>query len=164
MKLQGPADPMIELSRAGDTVRARVTGGAGYELRFVRDGTPLDPVAVDTDPFEHALVLAPASGESRIRAEVLLTGKPRTVTSHLWLRTPDPAPLEASPAGGCGCRQASTGSAHAVAAFLALALALRARRARYSSVARPRIEPLMHASASSRRRSGVHGMRSPQGG
>jgi hypothetical protein len=84
-------------------------------------------VAIDADPFEHALVAeAPASGESRIRAEVLVGGKPRTVTSHLWLRTADPAPL-ASPAGGCSCRHGA-GSVSAVVPSLLLGLGLLGRR------------------------------------
>ena len=52
VKLQGPDDPMIELSSSqpitGDTISARtttlravVTGGLGGELRFVHDGQPL---------------------------------------------------------------------------------------------------------------------------
>jgi hypothetical protein len=139
VKLQGPADPMIELlpsvAASGDTVRAtsvslraRVTGGAGQELRFVRDGTPLDAVAIGGEDFEHALVVeAPASGETRIRAEVLVAGKPRTVTSHLWLRAADPAPAAPSASGGCGCRQARTGST-SLGPVLALGLAFLARR------------------------------------
>lgn len=122
VKLQGPDDPMIELTSsqpaAGDTVsakrttlRALVTAGAGAELHFVRNGQALDPVAIDADPFTAEVQAeAPAVGEDRWRAEVVINGKPRTLTSHLWLRTgaggEDP-PAAAAPVaavgGGCGC-------------------------------------------------------------
>jgi len=131
VKLQGPADPMIELSRTGDTVRALVTGGAGFELRFVRDGIALDPVAIDGDDFDQTLgVAAPPSGETRVRAEVLVDGKPRTVTSHVWIGVAEPGPAAASPAGGCGCRQARNENALSIAPSIALALAFSRRRTR----------------------------------
>ena len=148
VKLQGPSDPMIELTWAapatGDTVRAqnatlsaKVTGGAGLEFRFVRDGASLPALAIDSDPFEQTItVAAPATGQTRVRAEVLVLGKPRTVTSHLWVRAPDPAfggqpaPRSASPSGGCGCRLGGASGRELVPSaglFLALLLARRFR-------------------------------------
>jgi hypothetical protein len=147
VKLQGPSDPMIELTSAGltgdsvraasATLRAKVTGGTGHELRFVQDGTPLGATAIDSDPFERTItVAAPAAGEARVRAEVLVLGKPRTVTSHLWVRAPDPSQSNAggtSPSGGCGCRLATARSADGVApaaAVVVLSLFWRRRRLR----------------------------------
>ncbi len=111
VKLRGPDDPMVELDVAerdalrveGDTVvaeearfTARVTGGKGNVLRFVQDGLVVATVPVDADPFEHShLLTAPARGETRLRAEVVVASRPRTVTSHLWLaRTFPPEPAE----------------------------------------------------------------------
>lgn len=111
VKLQGPGDPMVELTADRpievDTITAdqvtfsaTVTGApAGAELRFVRNGVPGERVLVDGDPFALEMpATAPAEGEDRVRAEVLIGG-PRTITSHLWLRadpsedpTGDPAP------------------------------------------------------------------------
>jgi hypothetical protein len=139
VKLQGPLDPMIELTPAepssGDTVRAanatlraRVTGGAGLELRFVQDGAPLAPVTIDSDPFEQTIaVAAPEAGETRVRAEVLVSGKPRTVTSHFWVRAGAGGGAyagNASPSGGCGCRLAGTSSGFGLAAWSAWVAAL----------------------------------------
>lgn len=148
VKLQGPADPMIELSSgsawAGDTIRAaratlraRITGGMGHTARFVVDGAPAPAVAVTSDPFDHQLTLAaPEAGETRVRAEVFVNDKPRTITSHLWLRPPearhDP---DVSGGGGCATRsRAEQGAAWpALLGAALLSLGLRARRARQGS-------------------------------
>lgn len=133
VKLQGPEDPMVELHAGnfsiGDTddwdptsgaldVTATVTGGIGQSVRFVHDGKPLDPVMVTSDPFT-----AHTNGsQGRWRAEVMVSGNPRTVTSHLYVNektAPKPA--------GCGC-----GESGAVWALAALALRL----------ARPRVSKL----------------------
>lgn len=116
VKLDGPDDPMAELEAArskdgdalaypGDTLgvrsihlRVKVTKGRGNMVRLVKNGAPLEPVTVDADPFVYdTIVQAPATGEERWRAEVLVEEKPRTVTSHLWLRL-DPAGPEAEQA------------------------------------------------------------------
>ena len=76
-----------------------MTGGAGETVRFVVDGVPLDPVKVDADPFTATLSLAAAEA-GRVRAEVMVDGYPRTVTSHLWLAS-DAADTEAPPECGC---------------------------------------------------------------
>ncbi len=113
VKLQGPGDPMVDLTagdaHAGDTVKqasvtlsATVTGGIGLKVRFVHNGTPMDPVDVTSDPFTATTVAtAPASGEDRWRAEVMVDADPRTVTSHLWVAPPDPPASK-----GCGCDSA----------------------------------------------------------
>jgi MYXO-CTERM domain-containing protein len=143
VKLQGPDDPMVELSSgvspAGDTVlsertrlTARVTGGAGHEVRFVHNGVMLPLTKVTSDPFllERDAV-APEQGEDRYRVEVWVEGRPRTVTSHLWVaRTADargvPGPVpQVEQESGCGCRSAPGGWAAALGLAVA---ALWARR------------------------------------
>lgn len=157
VKLQGPADPMAELSAEpapeGDTVearsvtfRAKVTGGVGGSVRFVHDGKPLDAVAITSDPFEHAVAAdAPSTGEDRWRVEVLVDDHPITVTSHLWVvspgggATPTPAAPTARGVEGGGCSCAARPSAESAPARAALALAAlfaaRRRRRRRGAVA-----------------------------
>jgi hypothetical protein len=124
VKLDGPDDAMVELEASartggdaigfpGDTLgvrsvvlRAKVTKGIGQTVRFVRNGKPEEAVAITTDPFVHETIApAPAQGEDRWRAEALVEEKPRTVTSHVWLRL-DPSGPAASEAAkdddGCG--------------------------------------------------------------
>lgn len=118
VKLQGPGDPMVDLASSiaptGDTVlaerttlKATVTGGAGSEVRFVHNGMRLAEVAVSSDPFSIEVEApAPPEGEDRWRVEVVVDGKPRTVTSHVWVKFAKgigalPPPVES--AGGCGC-------------------------------------------------------------
>lgn len=100
VKLQGPGDPMVELLsdnvELGDTITtddavtfsATVTGApAGSSVRFVRNGQAMPPIAIVDDPFVATVeAVPPAEGEDRWRAEVIVDGKPRTITSHLWLR------------------------------------------------------------------------------
>jgi hypothetical protein len=104
VKLQGPADPMVVLSADApidvDTITAddvqltaTVTGApVGAAVRFVRNGAPGQRVDVTEDPFVLTIdAAAPADGEDRWRAEVLIGAGPRTITSHVWLRA-DPSP------------------------------------------------------------------------
>ncbi len=121
VKLQGPEDPMVELSSSveptGDTVlaegtrlSARVTGARGRQVRFVHNGVRLPLVDVDSDDFRvERDVSAPAQGEDRFRVEVWVNGHPRTVTSHLWVARsadqrglPGPVLPEVEPTA-CGC-------------------------------------------------------------
>ncbi len=105
VKLQGPGDPMVELSSGtampGDTVTAeigtvveisaRVTSApAGASVRFVHNGQiqASEPVVGD-DYTAVATAVAPADGEDRWRAEVVVEGRPRTITSYLWVRGVD---------------------------------------------------------------------------
>lgn len=112
VKLEGPDDPMVELSSsipaAGDTVAAqrttfaaRVTGGAGGELVFVTDGADVAAMPVTSDDFTGELTLdaPPVGQQTRVRAELWLDGAPRTITSHQWLEWG-----EAGGDEGCGCR------------------------------------------------------------
>lgn len=158
VKLQGPDDPMVELTSdppaEGDTVaaqrsvlRAKVTGGKGAAIRFVHDGAPLAPIAIDEDPFVAEVTAdPPAEGESRWRAEVLVDDQPRTITSHLWLRAGSAQPSSPSsssgPAsgasaepdeGGCACAvpgHAGKGPYRSLAALGGLAALLWRGRAR----------------------------------
>lgn len=164
VKLQGPEDAMVELEAAtkkgggdaigypGDTVRARsivlrvkVTGGAGQQLRLVKNGAPMDPVVdVTSDPFVYeTIVQAPASGEERYRAEWLIDDKPHTVTSHVWLSldpngpvaedAPSPAADGGDGGGGCATARGSWGAgalALVALGFLGASAARRRRRGR----------------------------------
>lgn len=151
VKLDGPDDAMVELEAVprrddveglafpGDTIgvrsillRAKVTNGVGQTVRFVKNGTPEDSVVVTADPFVHyARVDAPAEGEDRWRAEALVDERPRTVTSHLWLRRDPAGPDAEAAASDEGCGVAREGGARAPWVGLALAglvAALRRRR------------------------------------
>ncbi len=114
VKLQGPADPMVVLTSTvaptGDTVtadstglKATVTGApAGAMVRFVHNGQVMPPIAVSGEGFVAAIqALAPATGEDRWRAEVLVDGRPRTITSHIWLRE-DPGATPTTSEGETG--------------------------------------------------------------
>ncbi|HEX8438864.1 CehA/McbA family metallohydrolase [Archangium sp.] len=139
VKLQGPTDPMVELTSGvaptGDTVlaegtrlSARVTGARGQQVRFVHNGVRLPLVDVTSDDFVvERDVTAPEHGEDRFRVEVWREGRPRTVTSHLWVaRTaemrgvPGPVPPLTEPTR-CGCGSAP-GWGLGVLALAALAL------------------------------------------
>lgn len=128
VKLQGPADPMVELTLGdamiGDEVfvesasvlKVVVTGGEGHALRLVVDGGPEDEVEIDTDPFVLERTVAQPAKTQRWRAEVLVEGHPRTVTGHVWV---SPAPAGED---GCGCASDGPG------AFVWLLLGLVRRR------------------------------------
>lgn len=150
VKLQGPEDPMVELSGErgelpGDEVavksarvRARVTGGVGHKARFVTNGVPGPETDVTTDPFEISTVAVAEPGKRvRVRAEVLVDDKPRTVTSHIFLQL-DPNGAEAAalppPDGAGGCATdggaPASGAAPFVLAISALVAAWVRARAR----------------------------------
>ncbi|MBX5481106.1 MAG: CehA/McbA family metallohydrolase [Myxococcaceae bacterium] len=120
VKTQGPDDPMVDLragdARVGDTVTgnaargdqikltAVITGAAGQQARLVRNGKAEAPFDVTSDPFTwEQEVSPPDSGgqEDRYRIEVLVDGKPRTITSHLYVAAAPPEPEPGSE--GCGC-------------------------------------------------------------
>jgi MYXO-CTERM domain-containing protein len=127
VKLQGPTDPMVELSAGtaivGDTVHDRhvtlsvtITHGMGGTLQFVHNGmTQTTTVAVDADPFTTTLPVdaPPGTQEDRWRCQLLMNGKPSVVTGHLWVAaTGDPipqdagAPTDASGMGDAGAMDA----------------------------------------------------------
>ncbi|HVO30743.1 MAG TPA: CehA/McbA family metallohydrolase [bacterium] len=135
VKLQGPGDPMVELSAdvpftsaissaASATFTAHVTGGTGQRVRFIVNGKAENVVDVTSDPFDATLHVA---GPARVRAEVVVAGAARTITSHLFLEG------HAGSSKGCGCALEKPGDARGsvtggiAALVLALALA-RARR------------------------------------
>ncbi len=132
VKLQGPADPMVELSagfaRIGDTLKAdtgtleaKVTGGKGQQLKILRNGEVVQTVAVDADPFTATQSLtAPATGEDAWRAEVWVEEQPRTISGHVWLAK---AEVVAPPVKS-GCSATALGPV-----LLGVLLVLRARRA-----------------------------------
>jgi hypothetical protein len=145
VKLAGPSDPMAEISSSvapeGDTIRANsvrltaaITGGLGYQARWVKNGEEQEPVEVVSDPFLLELDLsAPATGEDRWRVEVLESenGNRRTVTSHLWIEAGEEVEMPMGPSsGGCGCSVPRRGRSGWLAGCLwALALATWRRRA-----------------------------------
>jgi MYXO-CTERM domain-containing protein len=125
VKLQGPGDPMVELTAdagmVGDTITAdaavltaTVTGAPmGSGVRFVRNGAAMATIAVTEDPFAATVMAtAPVEGEDRWRAEVIVDGEPRTITSHLWLREdPEDSPGETSTTeAGTTTSEASSGA------------------------------------------------------
>ena len=147
VKLEGPSDPMCELEAApkkgggdalafpGDSIgvrkvvlRVKISGrtpGDSHQVRLVKNGVPAgDPVDVTSDPFVYETIVdAPAQGEDRWRAEVLLEGAPLTVTSHVWLKLDPNGPLAEEPAaeegGGCAVtsHEAATSRTAPVAAL-----------------------------------------------
>lgn len=105
VKLQDNNDPMAELtssvegSMVGDvlsvrstTLKAKVTGANGQKLRFVKNGSVVQTVAIGSDPFTTEMVVdAPPTGEDRYRVEVIVTNdagaeERRTITSHIFLK------------------------------------------------------------------------------
>ncbi len=146
VKLDSNEDAMVELEAVtktggeglafpGDTLgvrsiilRARVTKGAGGQIRFVKNGQPLEFVAVPSDPYDYEMkVEPPQTGEDRWRAEALVEEKPRTVTSHIWLKADPAGPVAEDPPEDDGCRasRGSTPNAIAVALFVLAALVVK---------------------------------------
>jgi hypothetical protein len=135
VKMQDSHDPMIEFSSnvppVGDTVSAKttvlsatITGGSmeGVTVEFVQNGVPLAEVPVTSDPFSISMnVTAPATGEDRYRVELLEQEKPRTVTSHLFIKNDPNGPdgvAQAQVQADGGCAVASTTSSAGILAWL----------------------------------------------
>jgi len=145
VKLQGPEDPMVDFTtdvpRKGDksdtvndefvVLRVHVTGG-GESFRFVKNGTPQPEVTVTGTDFTYELLVdAPKTGEDRYRAEVLVDGKPRTISSHVFVKyatTGRIRPTAEAENDGCGCSSPGRRGSGAVALVALAALALRRRR------------------------------------
>jgi hypothetical protein len=98
----------------------KVTKGQGNQLRLVKNGAAQEPVAVDADPFVYTTTVEPpASGEDRWRAEVLVDDKPRTVTSHVWLKLDPSGPAaDAPPAEEDGCNASDAAGSRAPTTLL----------------------------------------------
>jgi MYXO-CTERM domain-containing protein len=147
VKLEGPEDPMVELEAApargapavafaGDTVnvksivlRARVTAGVGQLLRFLENGKPVgEPVEITSDPFVYEKIVTAREGaEIRWRAEALVEEKPRTVTSHIWLKLDPNGPTAVEPDASSddgGCSTAPDGGSRPEGPMIAVGLAL----------------------------------------
>jgi hypothetical protein len=92
VKLQGPDDPMLDLSADG-VVEARVTGDVDG-IRFVVDGA----VQPDIVPVDGIARLAIEPAGQIVRAEAWRDGERRTVTSHVVFEAP----------AGCGCTTGGT--------------------------------------------------------
>jgi hypothetical protein len=130
VKLQSPADPMIDFDIDGrqgtDTLAAKhsrlkatITAGVGQTFHFVKNGVELEDHDITSDPFVVTLdVDAPASGEDRYRAEIWSGNRPSTITSHVFLKTGD-----VSFDSGCNTAPAERGS-RSVAAIVAVVLGL----------------------------------------
>jgi hypothetical protein len=101
VKLRSAADPLVDLTAEPGTaaepegtrhLHAKVTGLAGVPgaivgVRLVKNALPMESVLVPADGFTHDVVVtAPPTGEDRYRAEVLVNGQLRTITSNVFLR------------------------------------------------------------------------------
>lgn len=135
VKLDGPENPMIELSagdaRIGDTIdlprftlAVHATGAAtGDVIRFVRNGEIAHMVEVTSDPFDATFDAEAPYGETgdRWRAEIWTRNMPRTITSHIFV-----VAQPGSPDTGCACT--STGAPSWPMLSIPLVLLLRRRR------------------------------------
>ena len=124
VKLHGVTDPMVELTADEpldhDTVhgqqihlRAKVTGAAGMEASWFKNGKDLGTVEISGDPAELSLqVDAPQNGADRYRLQVYREGKVTTITGHIWvdyLAGEGGSPGSGSPmpaTGPCACELA----------------------------------------------------------
>jgi hypothetical protein len=154
VKLEGASDPMVELSSSDldpsvtDTIHAdvtmlhvRVTGAPmGSTIHFVHDGEPGPPIDVMGADWEHDERVIAGPGEELYRVELIVNGRPRVVTNHVFLRpitaggpdaglAPDAGAVDAStvdaggappPSSSCGCR---AGGPRRNASLLSLLLA-----------------------------------------
>lgn len=98
VKLRSAADPLVDLTTTTDAdgahIHAKVTGLAGVPgaivgVRLVKNGVTNenDGVLVPSEGFTHEVaVTAPATGEDRYRAELLVNGQIRTITSNVFVK------------------------------------------------------------------------------
>lgn len=148
VKLDGPTAPMVELTTTdgavvGDAIavpsarmRVLVTKGYGTTVRLVKNGVPGDQIDVTNDSFTYEWdEVPPADGkEDRIRAEVLQTGRPVTITSNLWVKYGEAPTRGGDDDDGCtvGAAPAPNRSFFGIVAvaFGALAVTFARRRSR----------------------------------
>jgi hypothetical protein len=98
VKLHGPDDPMIDFwppaADAPRALQAVITGGTGFDARWVRDGVAGERVTIDADPFTLTGTLdSPPGVSTRLRVEVMQGNRRRTVTSHRILVGPPAEPV-----------------------------------------------------------------------
>ncbi len=115
VQLQGPDDPLLELSPDVEVARgqdvpdtanwtATVTGGLGGVLVWVVDGAESERVPVTSDLFTDTRTLdAPPEG-LRVRLQLEVDGVPRVLTGYQWMAN---MPAVTAMPGGCGCGCAS---------------------------------------------------------
>jgi hypothetical protein len=157
VRLEGVGDPMLELSSPDladdtDTITAdyatltvRVTGAElGATVRLVRDGETHAEMDVTGAETELDFPLVASASEDAIRAELLVGGQRRVITSHVFLRPMSAGGGDAGPtdagtadagsmpaASGCACSVAATPqSLSSLALPLVLAFGLGRRRSR----------------------------------
>jgi len=171
VRLEGPGDPMVELSSPDldpavtDTIVADVTtlhvrvSGApvGSSIRFVHDGEDGPPIDVMGADWEHDERVIAGPSDEIWRVELVVSGRPRVVTSHVFLRAvtpggpdaglpPDAGAADAAasvdagttpPSASCGCRAGASSATSAWPVALALATGVvRARSRRRASRSR----------------------------
>jgi hypothetical protein len=176
VKLESSADPMVELSSPDldpsttDTIHADVTTlhvhvtGApiGSTIRFVHDGEREAPIDVMGSDWDHDERVFAGSSEEFYRVELVVTGRPRVVTNHVFLRSitpggpdagwmpdagaPDAAAIDAgvapAPSSTCGCRVVQRDRSAAGALFVLACSSLAGiARARIRASARGRFRP-----------------------
>jgi len=107
VKFTGPADPMVDLVQqpeGGGHLRATVTGGSGYVVRWVKNGVPEPEVDVTDDPFVIEKNVTTKDAEERWRVEVLQGTQRRSVTANVWVKPGTGGSSASEDDGGCGCR------------------------------------------------------------
>ncbi len=140
VKVRGPDDPMIELSRAdggelGVLLSARITGGDGLVARWVSNGESGPDIALAGDDVLLELdVAAPSAGADRYRVEVWEGTQGASFTSHVWVEAGSGQPAEVEPvilAGGPSCSASEQARGGGIAfGLLSLVLWLRSWRSR----------------------------------
>jgi hypothetical protein len=165
LKLENSEDPMVELSSPDldpsvtdtivqdvTTLHVHVTGApVGATLRFVRDGEAQPPIDVMGTDWEHDERVIAGPSEDFIRVELVIAGRPRVVTNHVYLRSITPGGPDAglppdagavadaavdagptpAPANRCGCRAGTSPPSGALGlGAVLLMIAARARRTR----------------------------------
>ncbi len=141
IKVNSIDDPMLETELSGErlgntvfadtaTLSVRVTGGTGYTLQVIKNGTVLETQSIDSDPFTHEIsVEAPFEGEDRYRHQVVSVVDPLTIGSYVWLRAAE-TPESGQSSTGCSCRLVSASDYDTGLLLAALGLGMLYRRRR----------------------------------
>ena len=121
-----PRPALGEAPPPGARYVAEISGGSGATLQWVEDGRVVEEIALTGDParVERRMTL----GAGRLRAQLLVEGAPRVLTSH-WFPSGDPVEdsgADAIPtkgdADGCSCAAAGTGPGGRTLAVVWIAL------------------------------------------